>query len=88
MNLTEIFPDLAEKIEIWSKAYPEEALKRLPTVFDLHETELHHQERMKKLYYTLAKRSGFEKKEKMRFWLRNHNKTVLNWKIDIHCYEN
>lgn len=50
--------------EIWSKANPEEALKRLPTVFDLHETELHHQERMKKLYYTIAKRSGFEKKGK------------------------
>lgn len=50
--------------EMWSKANPEEALKRPPTVFDLHETELLHQERMRNLYYKITWKSGFERTEK------------------------
>lgn len=50
--------------EMWRKAYPEEASERLPTVFDLHETELVHQDRMRNLYYKITWKSGFERTEK------------------------
>ena len=51
-------------IEMWRKMYPTEAEKRVPTVFDLHEMELIHQDRMKKLYYTISQKTGFEKSDK------------------------
>lgn len=50
--------------EMWSKSNPEEALKRIPTVFELHETELLHQDRMRNLYYKITWKSGFERAEK------------------------
>ena len=49
--------------ELWCRKNPDEANKRNPTVFELHEIELEHQARMRALYYTVTRKAGFKKKD-------------------------
>lgn len=67
--------------ELWCRKYPDEASIRNPTVFELHEIELEHQDRMRALYYTITRKAGFKKKEAFFEFKLKHKTRVINSSI-------